>query len=84
MLNQLTQSHDVPVVSHMVIFALSGKKPTSDAAQDNVGVTPAAAPAAMATSNKVMATPAVRRIANEHNVSTWDYCIYYTKISSNL
>ena len=66
----------------MVMFVMSGKKPASDAAQDNVGVAPAAAPAAMTTSNKVMATPAVRRIANEHNISTCDYCIYYTKTCS--
>ena len=52
----------------------SGKDTSSDAAQSKVGVAPApvASPAAMATGNKVQATPAVRRIANEHNVSAWD------------
>ncbi|XP_065905248.1 lipoamide acyltransferase component of branched-chain alpha-keto acid dehydrogenase complex, mitochondrial-like [Dysidea avara] len=54
-----------------IVIGSSGKDTSSDAAQSKVGVAPApvASPAAMATGNKVQATPAVRRIANEHNIN---------------
>jgi len=53
-------------------FLLSDEKSASDVVQakDDAGVAPAAAPVVTATGNKVMATPAVRRIATEHNVRT--------------
>ena len=53
-----------------------------DAVQDEAQATPVAQPApppAAAAGKKPQATPAVRRIASEHNVSKnfvlWDMCI---------